>query len=245
MCVDEFWDSQVDEVGNAMAALSDAVAEAEDMDAVLQVVCEQVVQVIPGADLASVTVLTAGGAHTAARTDQRAVDIDGEQYDLDDGPCLRAARAGEIVRVDVSTAHELWPEFAAAARRLGVGSYLAAPLTVGDTTVGALNLFGFGSHGFREVEEKLLDLYTSLVAAVLRVMRRYLEVRTRTEQLTEAMASRAVIEQAKGIIMAVNGVDADEAFTVLVKHSQRENRKLREVATEFLASAARPDRKTG
>jgi GAF domain-containing protein len=235
--VDEFWDNQVDEVGSAMTALAEAVTDAENIDSVLRVVCEQVVRVIPGADLASVTVLRTDSAYTAVSTDERALDIDGEQYALGDGPCLQAARTREIVRVDVSDAKERWPEFTESALGCGVGSYLAAPLTVGAEAAGALNLFGFGSHGFRETEEQLLELYTSLVGAVLHVMRRYLAVRTRVDQLTAAMASRAEIEQAKGIIMAANGITADEAFRLLVDRSQRENRKLRSVAVEFVDSA--------
>jgi GAF domain-containing protein len=236
--VETFWDDQVDEVGAAMSALTDAVAGAEDIEAVLQVVCEQVVHVIPGADMASVTVLAPEGTRTAVKTDERALEIDSEQYAQDDGPCLRAARTSEIVRVDVSTTRELWPEFTVVARRLGVGSYLAAPLTVADGIAGALNLFGFGSHGFHEVEAKLLDLYTSLVTAVLQTMRRYLAVRSTAEQLSAAMASRAEIEQAKGIIMAAKGVSADEAFAMLVKRSQEENRKLRDIAAEFVRSVS-------
>lgn len=236
--MDLFWDNQVDEVGTAMTALAEAVSRAEDMEQVLLVVCEQVVHVVPGADLASVTVLDGGHTRTAVSTDERAVTIDGEQYQQDDGPCLRAARSGEIVRVDIATAERLWPEFSATARRLGVGSYLAAPLPLGADGTGALNLFGFGAHGFRDVEERLLDLYTSLVTAVIRAMRRYLDVKESVRQVTDAIPSRAVIEQAKGIIMAVNRVDADEAFRLLVERSQRENRKLRDVAAEFVASAS-------
>lgn len=80
--MDSFWDDQVDEVGAAMSAL----AVAENIEVVLHVVCEQVVHVIPGADTASVTMVAAEHARTAASTDRRALEIDGEQYELDDGP---------------------------------------------------------------------------------------------------------------------------------------------------------------
>jgi len=107
------------------------------------------VHVIRGADMARVTVPAVEGPRTAVSTDERALAIDREQYELDDGPCLCAARSREIVRVDMAAAQVRWPVFTASARRLGVGSYLAAPLTVADGGAGALNLFGFGSHGLR------------------------------------------------------------------------------------------------
>jgi len=132
--MDSFWDDQVDEVGAAMSAL--AVADAENIEVVLHVVCEQVVHVIPGVDTASVTMVAAEHARTAASTDRRALEIDGEQYELDDGP-------GPRVRSTCS---------------------------------------GYGSHGFREIEAKQPDLYTSLVGAVLQMMRRYLTVQAMAEQ---------------------------------------------------------------
>jgi AmiR/NasT family two-component response regulator len=54
------------------------------------------------------------------------------------------------------------------------------------------------------------------------------------------MASRAVIEQAKGMLMVQHGVDADGAFDLLRQGSQRENVKLREVARRLVETAVRP-----
>jgi GAF domain-containing protein len=230
---------QIDEVTSAMEALTDTLDREDDLGSVLQAVCDQVIRVIPGADMASVTVVTDGLAETAASTDTRAVDIDREQYKHGDGPCLRAAATGEVVRVDVTKAGELWPEFTESARKLGVASYLAAPLVVDDGLSGAMNLFGFQEHGFHEVEGKLLELYTSMVVLALRSTRRYLRARESTAQLRQALASRAVIEQAKGILMAARGLTADEAFTTLVERSQRDNVKLHDIAAQFVADAVR------
>jgi len=236
---DRFWDERVDEVTGALETLTDALDRADDLGVVLQTVCEQVVRVVPGADLASVTLDRDGRPDTAASTDQRAVEIDKGQYEVGDGPCLQAARSGKIVRVDVDPAKDLWPEFNESARRLGIGSYLAAPLTVDAGLAGALNLFGFGPHGFREAEEKLLELYSTVVETTLRATRRYLHARELTTQLQGALATRSQIDQAKGILMAAHGISADEAFQKLVEQSQRENEKLHAVAARFVAEASR------
>ena len=57
--------------------------------------------------------------------------------------------------------------------------------------------------------------------------------------LRKAMEHRAVIEQAKGIIIAAMGCDADAAFAVLVEQSQHQNRKVREVAEDLVRSRIR------
>lgn len=223
-----------DELTAAMADLTDALesepAEAEILDAV----CAEAVRAVPGADMASITAIRDGEPETAAATDERAVSIDRVQYAADAGPCLQAAETGEIVRVPLATAGQAWPEFTDHARGLGVGSYLAAPLRVDEHLSGALNLFGFGDHGFAETDSRLLELYTTIVSFGLRTTRRYRQARRRATELEAAMRSRAVIEQAKGILMAVHRISADDAMKRLVVESQHTNVKLREIATKFV-----------
>lgn len=100
-----------------------------------------------------------------------------------------------------------------------------------------MNLFGFRAHGFDEIEEKLLGLHAAAVETALRSNARYLLFRELSQQLQNALSTRAVIDQAKGIVMASRGVTAEEAFTELVRHSQLENVKLDVVAEQFVAEA--------
>jgi hypothetical protein len=228
----------LDDVTSALEVLTSILERDPEMEVMLQAVCDQVIRVIPGADLASITLIRDGVPQTVASTDQRAVDVDTEQYRVGDGPCLRAADIGEPVRLDMDAATALWPQFAGAARSLGVGSYLAAPLTVDKGLSGSVNLFGFGTHGFRKVETKLLELYTTVVVFGLRSVRRYSTDQELIGQLRQAMASRAVIEQAKGILMATHKITAAEAFELLVVRSQRDNDKLHDVAARFVAEVS-------
>ena len=231
------WRGQLDEVTTALESLAVALDSEDELDTVLDAVCHQVTHVIGGADMASITVVRDGAAVTVASTDQRAVDLDAGQYRAREGPCLRAAATGETVRVHVQQAAALWPGFTESAVRFGVESYLAAPLAVDQGSRGALNLFGFQPHGFDEVEEKLLELYATAVESALRSNARYLLFRNLAEQLQDALSSRAVIDQAKGIIMASRGVTADVAFEELVRQSQSENVKLHDVAERFVTGA--------
>jgi hypothetical protein len=95
---------QLDEVTGALEALTAALDDNGALDAALQLVCRQVVQVLPGADMASVTLVRNGKPETAACSDGYVLDIDTDQYRAGAEPCLQAATTGKMVRVDIETA---------------------------------------------------------------------------------------------------------------------------------------------
>ena len=231
---------RLDEVISALADLSDVLTRTEDLGRVLQRSVEQVTRTIPGADMASVSVLLDDGttAETVASSSERVWAIDDDQYAADDGPCLEAARTGRVVRVGVEQATERWPEFARSARAAGVASYLSAPLHVDEEFAGSLNLYSEQAHGFGDLDEALLRLYTTAAAAAIANTRRYAQARSLAAQLGQALDSRAVIDQARGILMATHGIEAQQAFELLAKESQNTNVKLREVAARLVGSVS-------
>lgn len=231
----------LDEVTGALENLSQVLDEEEDLPVILRRLCEQVVRAIPGTDMASVTLLTDGRPQTAATTDDQALAVDDAQYRAEEGPCLESAKTGQVQRVTVAEVRDRWPAFAQEATRLGVASYLSAPLFMDSEYHGSLNLYGEQAHGFRELDAALSELYTAAAEAAIRNALRYQQSRAHVKQLREALTSRAVIDQAKGIIMGARQISADEAFTLLVERSQRENVKLRDVATRFVADVIGSD----
>ena len=112
------------------------------------------------------------------------------------------------------------------------------PLTVRDEAVGALNLYSRDQHGFDTCEEVAL-MFAAQAALALSNAGVRDATKSPAHHLSEAIASRDVIGRAKGILMAREGCSADEAFDMLRRASQRENRKLRDVAADM---AARPRR---
>ncbi|GAB3163940.1 ANTAR domain-containing protein [Amycolatopsis sp. NPDC004378] len=230
-----------DELSDAAKALTESLEGDEGEQSVLDTIVTEAVRAFPDADMASITAIHHGEPDTVAHSDPRAVDIDRGQYEAGDGPCLRAAASGDVVRMSMPAAAGEWPEFTRHATSLGVGSYLAAPLWVDDTLTGALNLFGFGDHGFAATESHLISVYTTLVAFGLRSARRYRRAAEQCEHLTTAMSSRAVIEQAKGMLMAIHRIDADDAMRRLITQSQQTNTKLREIAENFVKTVSTPD----
>ena len=135
----------------------------------------------------------------------------------------------------MSVAASEYPDFARLAQERGVQSTLSLPLMAGGSGVGAMNLYAKTLKGFSEEDEALGCDLAAAAAIVLANATAYWDSRHLAEQLTEAMQSRAVIEQAKGMLMARSpGMTADEAFDVLRRASQRENVKLRDIAMRLV-----------
>jgi GAF domain-containing protein len=161
--------------------------------------------------------------------------IDQEQYAAGDGPCLEAARTGQVMRTGVEEAAERWPDFARSARSAGVGSYLSAPLMIDEEFAGSLNLYSEQPHGFADFDVALLRLYIAAAAAAIASERRHARARELASQLGQALDSRAVIDQAIGVLMAVHRLTAEQAFTELSRQSQNTNVKVRDIAARLLA----------
>jgi GAF domain-containing protein len=236
---DEPFVRRVDDVTGALENLAEVLSQEEELEVILHRVCHQVIHAVPDAHMASVTLLRADGPETVAVTDVHANTVDEAQYRAGEGPCLEAAETEQIVRVAVPEAMERWPQFAEAAVRHGVASYLSAPLFIDSEYHGSLNLYGEQPHGFRRLDAALLALYTTAAEAALHSARRFLKARESTGQLSQALESRAVIDQAKGILMAMRSISAEDAFALLVKQSQRENVKVRDVAAQFVARSTK------
>jgi transcriptional regulator with GAF, ATPase, and Fis domain len=234
---------RVDDVTTALDRLAGTFHEEEELTVVLQRVCQQVVHAVPDAEIASITLLRGSHPYTATATGDSAHRINQAQYDAGQGPCLEAARTGELQRVKVAEAAQRWPEFAASASESAVVGYLSAPLFVDNEYHGSLNLYDTGGNSFGALDAALLDLYTTAAEAALRSTRRHQTARETMEQLRTALTSRAVIDQAKGILMALHRIPSDDAFALLVRASQEQNLKLRDVAQDFVTTAlATPNR---
>ncbi|XVS62268.1 ANTAR domain-containing protein [Actinosynnema sp. CA-299493] len=224
---------RLDDVTGALEGLSGLLEQEEDLAVILDRICAQVAHAIPNADMVSVTLLTDGEPVTGAATGQAALDVDLAQYLAAEGPCLEAARTGQLVLAVPAELPRRWPAFGELVADFGVAAYLSVPLRVEDSP-GSLNLYSKRPDGFRALDAALLELYTTAVETALRSAGRYLRVRGQAAQLRHALTSRAVIDQAKGIVMAVHRVPADKAFAMLVDRSQRANVKLRDFAEQFV-----------
>lgn len=228
-----------DAVQDSLAALSCYFVGDRSMGETLTRVCEAAVDAIPAASLAGISMTVDARVGTYVCTDARVEEIDRGQYESGEGPCLDAFRTGVVHSVASTTTSSDYPAFCALARKHGIGSVLSLPLRAGSEVAGALNVYARREGAFGEAEQEAGELLASHAAFVLINSRAYWDARTLSDNLAQAMASRAEIEQAKGIIMGSTGVSADAAFELLKQQSQHLNRKLRDVAIDIVRHAFR------
>jgi GAF domain-containing protein len=192
---------------------------------------------LEGAQATGVTLLEDGQPKTFAFTSDEAPEVDQLQYAEGDGPCLTAYKEKKVVRVECNRTEERWPAFTQRAIEKGVLSSLSVPLVVDDRGIGALNFYSHVEQAFSSEDEALGVAFAEQAAVIMANAEACWGARDHIRNLDEAIRSRAVIEQAKGILMARSKVDADEAFDMLRRASQRENRKLRDVAADLVDRA--------
>jgi GAF domain-containing protein len=210
---------------------------------VLQRVTQLACRTVASCEMAGITVEQGGRLQTPAYTDERAPRIDQFQYDAGSGPCVDAFRRGVVNQIADTAIDERWIEFSRAAATENIRSTLSVPMDVsGNRTevLGALNLYSEVPDAFDTDAIASTENLAQQAAIVIANAQAYWGLKELSEQLQAALTSRAVIEQAKGILMAQSHVRADDAFEVLVRASQRENRKVRDIAAEIVGRAAPP-----
>ncbi|MGY1672493.1 ANTAR domain-containing protein [Geodermatophilus sp. SYSU D00710] len=197
---------------------------------------------VPGAEATSITLVRGDTPTTAAHHGDMALAADEMQYERGYGPCLDAGRGGVQLRIDDMRTETRWPDYTPRVVEVGVLSSLSTPLPYQGTAIGALNIYStrpgaFSSEASAEAAREVAEA----VAVAVANADAHAELGDRARNMELAMQSRAVIEQAKGVLMAQRGVDADGAFDILRAASQRYNRKLRDIAAGIVASTRPPD----
>ncbi|HWL34949.1 MAG TPA: GAF and ANTAR domain-containing protein [Frankiaceae bacterium] len=226
-----------DELAARRAELVGLLQTEESYEETLQRLADLACATIPRCSAGSVTLWAEGQPYTVVSTDDLAQQLDNAQYETLEGPCLDASRYGEVYVIPEMSADARWPVFADAATRQGIRSSLSLPLSVSGRSIGALNLYSTDHDGFDGATD-VGRLFAGQASVAITNAEVYRASRTLAEQLQDAMASRAVIEQAKGVLMAEQGCTPEEAFALLRAASQRENVKLREIAERIVHGQA-------
>jgi len=227
-------DQQPDTLDNALRSLSRLLLAEESLEDTLARVAGLACRTLKACTMASVTMINGGRASTPVETDPLAKELDAMQYRSDHGPCLEAYSVRQVVRGTVPGCATRWPEFTEAAEKAGVRSVLSVPLAVNDRPVGALNLYSQTAERFDEEDEGTAVLFSEQAAVACANSEVYWRTYSLTEHLREALESRDVIGQAKGILMARRGYTPDAAFEALRRTSQHRNTKLREIAEQVV-----------
>ncbi len=195
---------------------------------------------IPGAEASSITLLRAEKAYTAAHFGEMALAADELQYAHGYGPCMDAGRGGVLLRIEDMRTETRWPDYVAhVLTATPVLSSLSVPLPYQGSAIGALNNYSTKPAAFASPESLRAGTdVAEVIAVAVANADAHAQLFDQARNMRVAMESRAVIEQAKGVLMAQRHVDAEQAFEILREASQRYNRKLRDIAAGIVESAA-------
>lgn len=230
-----------DELSQSLAELSGLLLSEETVDSTLHRVAVLASHLLPGADAASVTVAGPDGKpSTASSTQDLASQLDAEQYRLEEGPCLAALRERGSFQIDSMADETRWAKFCPLARQAGIASLLAVPLTANGTS-GAINFYSRKAYIYTAVDRAVAMIFASQAAVAAANAQAYAWARSErdnmAQRLNEALRSRAIIDQAVGVLVERTHLNPTEAFEMLRAASQRLNVKIRDIAREVVAAA--------
>ncbi|MEO6996898.1 MAG: GAF and ANTAR domain-containing protein [Terracoccus sp.] len=207
------------------------LARQTDREETLQLIAARAVDVVPGCQMAGISMHTSlrrpSAVETTAFTSSLALQADQAQYELDEGPCLDALRAADTYVISNTEAESRWPQWAPRAQALGIRSVLSVRLPVPQDLVGGINLYSKDVGAYDEPAVHLAHLYAAHAATALELVSEIGGLRT-------ALQRRHAIGMAQGILMQRFDLDVESSFSYLTRQSQQANIKLRDIADQVI-----------
>ena len=155
-----------------------------------------------------------------------------------EGPCLDSHRTGvPVVNQDLAAVNGRWPRFAPEVLSAGFRSVHALPMRLRGSVIGALNLFREGPGEMGPADIEVAQAFADVATIAILQHRAAREAQVINEQLTNALNSRVVIEQAKGMVAERLGLDMERSFAALRNHARNHNQRLAEVADAVIVGA--------
>jgi GAF domain-containing protein len=175
----------------------------------------------------------------AAVSDDRVRDLEELQIVHQEGPCITAFDDKVLVGAEDLTSDPRWPSFNQAAVRRGVRAVLASPIPYNQDAVGVVAVLSQERHPWSAEAELALLAFTDLAALLIASMMMGEQQTVLAAQLQGALNSRAVIEQAKGVLIGQQGLPAHAAYEQIRAQARAERRKITVVAAELVSRAVR------
>ena len=213
-----------------MADFALTLVSAYDVDAVLEDLTTTLVEVL---DLAGSGVALAGQNQLRFATayPQQVVALEQVQHRHQAGPCVDAFHRGEIVAVsDLTARTREWPEYCRVADLLGVVAVAGIPMRLTDQSVGALNLYAHQPRDWTAEDLAMATVMANMATIYLTNASEILRHEQLNEQLHQALASRAIIEQAKGAVATTHQISVEKAFERIRRHARAHQVSVRAVS---------------
>jgi GAF domain-containing protein len=184
---------------------------------------------------AGVSLLEDGVLRFVSATTAPVVTLERVQELTQQGPCMEASNTGEVVAVaDLRESAGRWPDYTDTALELGVLAVAGIPMWLNQERLGAVNLYSTGPRTWSEEDLDAARTLASVATGYIVNANKWSQAQQVTEQLEQALESRVVIEQAKGIIASVRGITPDAAFDLIRKHARANRAPLHAIARAII-----------
>ena len=193
------------------------------------------------ADAAGLMLIDADGQlRWASATDQTAQTLEDRQERLAQGPCAVAfsQRLPAAIR-NIHTEPD-WDKFAQVLVSEGICAALSVPVELDGGVIGTLDIYAGQPRDWDPSEVAALQAYGGLVASLLSAAVTAQIKGRLADQLQAALEHRWLIEQAKGVVMGREQIDAQAAFERLRGAARSSTRRLADVARDVTGGQPLP-----
>ncbi len=228
-----------DELSVVFARISGLLLSQETVETSLELVGALALETVPRASGVGVSIIDERGRRSAGSTDRVVERADALQYELDEGPCLAATAARQVVRVPDLATDDRWPRWAAAAAGLGLAAAISVPLSAGEHTLGALKVYATTPGELDGHTEQVVTMFAAQAAVLVANVQSLDRARRTSDDLRQALAGRDLISTAKGVLMARHGIGEEAALGMLLARTGDGGGTMRQAARAVVDSAVR------
>jgi len=228
-----------DELAGVFARMSGLLLTEETVETALGLLSALAQETVPGSSGAGVSIIDGRKRTSSGSTDDRVRRADALQYELDEGPCLTAASARELVRIDDVAEDRRWPRWAREVLPLGLHAAMSAPLVAGDASVGAIKVYADAAGTFDARSERLLSLFSAQAAVLVANVQSYDRASRLSGGMREAIRNRDDVNLAKGVLMGRDRIEEEAAIAALVSRAEQDGTSVAEVARAVIGTTVR------
>jgi len=222
--------------------LADSLVDDFDLVELLTLVADRSVEVLDVAAAGLMVAGTDGELRVVASSSDAMRVLELFEVQAEEGPCPECYRTGvPIVNEQLTTVDDRWPEFAPRAIAAGFRSVHALPMRLRGQTIGALNLFRADEGLLDDGDVRAAQAFADVATIAILSQRASAEAQAVNEQLTQALNSRIVIEQAKGMVAQRTGLDMEQSFLRFRAHARNHNLRLADVARSLIEGDLRAE----
>ena len=232
--------TRTEQLFDAFANLADTLVAGYDVLELLQSLVEYC-HVLLEVDSAGILLMNDNGElEVVASTSEANTLVEIMQLDANAGPCLESFRTRAVVSVpDVDVGSDRWPDFCATARAQGIHSVYAIPLRLRQTTIGTLNLMRDERGEISQYDIRAAQALADVATIGILQERTIRDASTIRSQLQQALSTRIIIEQAKGVVAETGKLSMDAAFNRIRGHARSHQTPLSELARQLVAGEIR------